>query len=201
MDTFWFKQQLLDKKLSQRALSKLLELDPAAVSLMLRGMRRMTPSEAHKIAVIIGYDVTEVLRRAGVPVTDDVTMANVVGAIDASHNVTMLPVASHRSVIAPPECPAGTLAYQVRDRASLRDGWIYFVSPAKDAPAAHVNRLAIIGLADRVVLGWLTSAYLDNHYTIVSGNGHNAASMVTIADQVVPEWVSPVVWIKPNLHV
>lgn len=36
MNTEWFRQLLSTRKLSQRGLAKLLELDPAAVSLMLR---------------------------------------------------------------------------------------------------------------------------------------------------------------------
>lgn len=44
MNTKWFRQRLKELELSQRGLAKLLDLDAAAVSYMLRGQRRMTSS-------------------------------------------------------------------------------------------------------------------------------------------------------------
>ena len=194
MDTTWFKERLAEKKLSQRALSKLMELDPAAVSLMLRGMRRMTPKEAHQLAVILGFDVTEVLRRAGVPVTEDITMATVVGTIDSAHNVSMLPAASQHSVVAPPECYTNTLVLQTRDRATLRDGWLYFVSPVREQPETRLGQLSIIHVDGHTVLGWVTSAYLTGKFNVTSGHGED------LAVDAEPDWVSPVLWVKPNVH-
>ena len=57
MNTEWFRQLLSTRKLSQRGLAKLLELDPAAVSLMLRGQRKMTNEEAHQISMILGVPI------------------------------------------------------------------------------------------------------------------------------------------------
>lgn len=51
MNTEWFRQLLSTRKLSQRGLAKLMELDPAAVSLMLRGQRKMTNEEAHQVSL------------------------------------------------------------------------------------------------------------------------------------------------------
>ena len=42
-----------------------MNLDPAAVSLMLRGKRKMSASEAGEIAKLLGVAVDEVLMRAG----------------------------------------------------------------------------------------------------------------------------------------
>ena len=194
MDTTWFKQRLAEKKLSQRALSKLMELDPAAVSLMLRGMRRMTAAEGQQMAVILGFDFTEVMRRAGVQVTEDITMATVVGAIDSKHNVLMLPPASQQSVVAPPECHTNTLVFQTRDRGTLRDGWLYFVSPTREQPETRLGQLSIIHVDGRTVLGWVTPAYLTGKFNVVSGHGED------LAIEAVPDWVSPVLWIKPSVH-
>jgi transcriptional regulator with XRE-family HTH domain len=65
IDTRWFQNQLADKRLSQRQLAKRLSLDPAAVSLMLRGKRKMSASEAAEIAAQLGVSADEVLMRAG----------------------------------------------------------------------------------------------------------------------------------------
>ena len=65
IDTRWFQDRLADKQLSQRQLAARLRLDPAAVSLMLRGRRKMSVAEAAEIANYIGVEVDEVLRHAG----------------------------------------------------------------------------------------------------------------------------------------
>ena len=65
IDTRWFHNQLADKRLSQRQLAKRMDLDPAAVSLMLRGKRKMSAAEAAEIATLLGVSADEVLMRAG----------------------------------------------------------------------------------------------------------------------------------------
>ena len=69
VDTNWFRDKLADKRSSQRQLAKHMSLDPAAMSLMLRGKRRMSAAEAADIARFLGVDVQEVLTRAGVDST------------------------------------------------------------------------------------------------------------------------------------
>lgn len=46
MNTKWFRDRLRGIELSQRGLAKLLDVDAAAVSYMLRGQRKMTLQEA-----------------------------------------------------------------------------------------------------------------------------------------------------------
>ena len=69
VDTNWFRDRLADKRLSQRQLAKRMSLDPAAMSLMLRGKRRMSAAEAADIARYLGVEVKDVLARAGVDAT------------------------------------------------------------------------------------------------------------------------------------
>ena len=65
VDTKWFQGKLLDKGISQRKLAARLGLDPAAVSLMFRGRRKMTVVEAKEIARALGVAVQEVLAHFG----------------------------------------------------------------------------------------------------------------------------------------
>lgn len=60
MNTRWFRDRLKTIELSQRGLAKLLDVDAAAVSYMLRGKRKMTLQEANRIGQILG-----VLRELG----------------------------------------------------------------------------------------------------------------------------------------
>lgn len=71
VDTRWFQDRLADKRLSQRRLAARLGLDPAAVSLMLRGKREVKVSEAAQIARFLGVEVDEVLGRFGAGRVED----------------------------------------------------------------------------------------------------------------------------------
>lgn len=65
IDTRWFRDRLADKQISQRKLAGLMHLDPAAVSLMIRGKRKMRANEVADIARFLGVDPAEVVVRAG----------------------------------------------------------------------------------------------------------------------------------------
>lgn len=65
INTTWFKDKLLEKQLSQRGLAKLMGLDSAAVSLMLRGKRQMRIGEATQIATFLGVSAEEVIAHVG----------------------------------------------------------------------------------------------------------------------------------------
>jgi len=71
INTKWFRDRLAERDMSLRRLAKLLELDPSAVSLMLRGMRTMTADEANRISGLLTIPVTEVLAQAGIPIEED----------------------------------------------------------------------------------------------------------------------------------
>lgn len=66
INTHWFQNRLADRRLSQRGLAKKLGLDPAAVSLMFRGKRRMQMHEAADVAHLLGVTMNEVLEHAGI---------------------------------------------------------------------------------------------------------------------------------------
>jgi len=66
VDTRWFQGLLADKQISQRRLARTIGLDPAAVSLMFNGKRKMSAAEAAAIAKVLGIDVQEVILRAGI---------------------------------------------------------------------------------------------------------------------------------------
>lgn len=71
MDTFsttdlnWFRGRLADRRLSQRQLARLMNLDPSAVSLMLRGKRRASAQEVADISSLLGVSADEVVLRLG----------------------------------------------------------------------------------------------------------------------------------------
>lgn len=66
VDTQWFRFRLQDRRMTQRQLASLMKMDPASVSLMLRGQRRMQLMEAERMAYFLNVGVEEVLFHAGV---------------------------------------------------------------------------------------------------------------------------------------
>lgn len=65
-ETRWFQNRLADVRISQRKLAAHLGIDPAAVSLMIRGKRKMSAAEAAEMARLMNVSVDEVLRHAGI---------------------------------------------------------------------------------------------------------------------------------------
>ena len=194
MNTEWFRQVLASKKLSQRRLAGLMELDPAAVSLMLRGQRRMTNEEAHQIGIILGVKTTEVLRQAGIAVSDDVRHVKVMGHIDEHAVVTLFPKRTHDKVVGPADCPEGTYALQMRTPATQKDGWMYFVSPAEDDPRAHLNTMCVVALEN----GELLVAFIQRGYRTGTFNLIRCCTNESLRTDCNVAWAARILWIKPQ---
>lgn len=192
MDTQWFKGRLADKQLSQRRLAKLMNLDPAAISLMLRAKRRMTPHEAHQISQILGAPLNEVMRAAGIEVTEDVRRTPIAGYVDENGVVTSMPYGTHDTVMGPADCPVGTYAIQVRSHASIKDGWLLFLTPAQRPAAENADQLCLVATTEgKQLLAVVRRGYRrDTHNLIVW------PSMQLLPDAQAA-WTSTVLWIKP----
>lgn len=192
MNTDWFRQQLASRKLSQRGLAKIMELDPAAVSLMLRGQRKMTNPEAHQLSTILGVPITEVLRQAGIEVTDDVRRVPISGFADEDGLVSLMPNGTHEFVVGPADCPNGTIAIQMRSPTSIKDGWLLFVSPAQDEPVTHMDRLCSVALANgKQVIAVLRRGYRRGTHNLIVWPSDKVWSDAEVV------WAAPVLWMKP----
>jgi len=192
MNTDWFREQMAHRKLSQRGLAKLMKLDPAAVSLMLRGKRRMTSEEAHQVSHILGAKVTEVLRQAGIEVTDDVRKVPISASVDEHGVVTLFPAKTHDTVPGPADCPVNTYAVQVRAPNAIQDGWLAFVSPAQQEAVQLLDRLCLTtcstGLAGISVV---RRGYRTGTFNLIMW-----PSREVMQDQKIA-WASPVLWVRP----
>ena len=193
MDTLWFKDRLADKNISQRGLARLLELDAAAVSLMLRGKRKMTPHEAHQISMILGVPIFEVMRAAGIDITEDVRKVPIAAHMDSYGNIIAMPNGTHDIVIGPGDCPVGAYAVQVRTHASIKDGWLLFVSPAQGDPGNHIDNMCVCATKDgKHLMGLIRKGYRRESQNLILWPSHETITDVQIA------WASPVLWIKPS---
>jgi plasmid maintenance system antidote protein VapI len=192
VNTDWFRAKLAERELSMRGLAKKMELDPASISLMLRGMRRMTTAEANKIAVILGISVTEILRQAGVPVSEDAHTVALTGTIDANGKVK--PLKGKERHQTPPDVPTDGIALQVRCPSSAADGWLVFCASATVPPDSALERLCVVNLkGGDAIVGTLRKGYNKDTYNIICTLPGN----VTHENQTVKN-ASTVLWVRPR---
>lgn len=188
----WFTDRLRTIKISQRQLAKRINLDPAAVSYMLSGKRRMTMPEVKAIADVLLVPVTEVMRQAGIDVTDDVRRVPIAGFIGPGAVVTLLPKGTHDTVIAPGDVPHGSFALQLRVPNNPYDGWICFVSGEQQPPGELLDRYAILATSD----GQMLSALIRRGY---KQKLHNLMLLPegTVLENREVAWGARVLWIQP----
>ena len=131
VDTNWFRNKLADQRMSQRGLAKALGVDPAAVSLTLRGRREMKIAEAAAIARLLGVPADEVMERAGVHVTSKNALVPITAWMDGTAELHM-DTASKKSVPhpggdLPEECYAAICRTDGTDLTHM-DGWLMFTN-------------------------------------------------------------------------
>jgi len=193
MNTKWFRERLETIELSQRGLAKLLKIDAAAVSYMLRGKRKMTLQEAHRISQILGVPASEVMRQAGIKVDDDIKRVPISAICDAAGAITMLAPRTHEKIIAPADVPTDAFAVQVRSPGHTKDGWVFFVSSAQHEPREQIDSMSLVALADGTqMLAYIRKGYRKDTFNLTLSTD----SGKLLQDQQV-SWASPVLWIKP----
>ena len=192
VNTEWFRAKLAERELSMRGLAKKMELDPASISLMLRGMRRMTTAEANQIALILGISVTEVLRQAGVPVSEDAHSVALVGTIDVNGKVKKLAGKVRHQT--PPDVPTDGIALQVRCSSSPADGWLLLAASATVSPEVALERLCVVNLkGGDVIVGTLRKGYDKDTYNVICTLPGSA-----LHENMSVKNVSTVLWIRPR---
>lgn len=146
--TNWFKDRLAEKKLSQRGLAKLLGVDAAAVSLMLRGLREMKIDEAKQIAVILGVSVEEVLAHVSMPITPRAQPVPIIGIVNGSSHVEF---GEDLGYVPRPagSLPLNVAVIQIRSDSgplAFMNRWLLFVPyPIPEGVAAEcIDRLSIV---------------------------------------------------------
>ena len=191
IDTAWFTNRLAERHMSQRQLAKLMGVDAAAVSLMLRGKRRMTVEEASQIAVLLQSTTTDVLTAAGVTITGG-ERVRVAGILQAGGVVHLVADGLHDTVEAPPSLPVPSIAIQARTQ-DVHDGWLYFLGEEHGKPEAAIGKLALVAIRDNgLELAHVRRGYRPGAFNLIdpSGQGTRTAELA---------WASPVVWIRAGI--
>ena len=188
IDVRWFRHQLTERGLSQRALSKKLGLDQSAISLTFSGKRRMQFKEAADIARLFGLPVSEVLAHAGVPVEQGkqtVPMAWIYDGHGETHHIK-----TDDRAQPPQPMPAGSTAIQCRTAGSPlehMDGWSLFCEPPTEKipldQFCHTQIRKGIG-----TVGTIRRGYKKGRYNIAGPAGSMADADI--------QWAQPIVAIR-----
>ena len=148
INTEWFRDKLAEKQLSQRGLAKLMGLDAAAISLMLRGKREMRIAEAALIANFLGVSTEEVIAHVG-PAKHEPSPVPIIGIINGNGRVQWRD--SLGEVPRPVgELPINVAAIQCRTAGTnldYMDRWVLFIPEPHDdgqVRAECIDRLSIV---------------------------------------------------------
>lgn len=163
IDKQWFMRRLQERNRSVRGLARHLEVNASAMSRMLNGERRMKIEEANLIASFLGAPVEEVLKHAGVSLTDEtggrVILAATInedGEVERLREPRPLPAA----VLTKARCVAGKdmgqiVAAQVRAASGpllIWDDAVILFQAVGEVDPASIGALSIVRLRDGVQL-------------------------------------------------
>lgn len=194
VNTKWFRDRIADQRMSQRGLARLLGLDAAAVSLMLRGKREMKIAEAAAIARLLGVPADEVMAQAGVAIRSGGTLVPLCMWMDASAE---LHAETDGTSVPHPggDLPDAVSAIQCRTAGTdldHMDGWVMFTSRGMDGSiqAEAVGRLSVVRLKNGVMCVAKISRGLTR-------GRWNLASPVGTMRDVEVEWAKPILQVSP----
>lgn len=195
INTRWFKDVLAEKQITQRNVSASLSLDPASVSLMLRGKRRLQLDEAAALAQLLGVPLDDVLYHAGIDPTAGATRGSVplMGWIDNEGEVHMRRPEGPRRAQAPAGMPENTVAvrFQTDDPS---DGAVAYYVPKEGVDTDAVGRLCVVQLAPAGkgprYLRVVKRGYQRGTWTLVRQDGSKPLENVELAS------ASPVLWVR-----
>lgn len=189
INTAWFRDRLIAKQISQRKLAKIVGMDAGAMSLTLRGGRKLQLTEAEAIAGELGVPVMEVLEAAGVNTSTGAhESALVVGQVGADGSVQVI---RGGRVPTPAGMPQGTQVVRYQCDGA-RDGWMAFYVPSDGVSSDAVGKLAIVKLGgkDGTWLRVLKRGYGKGGWNLLGMFGETAIAGAQVVS------ASPVLWVK-----
>lgn len=149
INTTWFREKLAEKELSQRGLAKLMGLDSAAVSLMLRGKREMRIAEAAMIANFLGVSTEEILHHVG-PAVDGPSPVPIIGTVNGSSGRVKWGEGLGEVPRPVGDLPLNVAAIQCRTSGTVldyMDRWVLFIPQPHDSRHVRpecIERLSLV---------------------------------------------------------
>lgn len=196
IDREWFLDRLEEREISVRGLARMLEIDPSSCSLMLRGVRRISPDEAIGMADILNTTPSEIFKRAGAPMADESRSIPVKYFQNDALEVREIPSEARDEFKAPYDTPTNAYAIQMRS-ASLTDGWVAVVNGTKRGADDLIGQYSLICLnSGDMMMGVIRKGY--------RAGTHNINPSLLALDKMLENqdvlWASEVLWIRPIQH-
>lgn len=191
INTPWFQQMLYSLKINQTKLGELMDLDKGAISLLLRGMRKMSAHEAGQIAAIFSVPVDEVLRHAGIEAAvPSAGKVRVAGWIDARGKVHRGGAEGPRSVVAPPGVDGQCEALRA-ELGGPFGGWLLFYRPAGEVAPGSVGRMCVVRIAgkDQLLVRIVGPGFEAGYFTITGWTGR-------AVENVRLDSAAPILWMQ-----
>ncbi|MDY0884509.1 helix-turn-helix domain-containing protein [Dongia soli] len=205
----FFRDALQTAGKSQREMARFMELDPSAITLMFQGRRAMQLTEAQQIAHFLGLAVEDVLRNAGLELSQAAGTGNgisesgtaasfagpipLIGTVDGSGEIRQDGKAPKQQVDAPSRLPQGAVAIRaIGDvfRPVLMRGSLLYFKPSETVEPSAIGRLSVVRLGNKkLILGHVAPGFDFDRYTLTDGNGEKENIALLSA--------TPVLWIKP----
>ena len=191
IDTQWFNDRILAQHTSQRKLAKLMGIDSSALSLALRGKRKLSIDEASQLAVLLNSSLQEVLTAAGAPPAAD--RVRIIGYINGDCGVQLEADGIHETVALPPNLPQDTVALQAHTARTSQhpiDGWLYFISESKCRPEQTIGTVALCAVKNNgLLIGHVERGYRAGTYNLMLNTGETKKNLELA-------WSCPILWIK-----
>lgn len=193
VDKDWFQSKLDERKMSMRALAKLMDVDPSTVSMMIRGLRGLSMENAQKMASVFSCTTNEVYKRAGLPLEDETRTIPVAMYVDNGIDLHEISEEARDHMSAPFDTPSSAYAVQYRT-SEAHDGWMVIVDGGKYPPEKCVGAFcAYCDDKGKVSLGIIRRGYKSDRFNVV----HNFVTNANQELDIDVLWASPVIWIKP----
>lgn len=192
IQTSWFRDKLAEKQLSQRGLARLMGLDSAAVSLMLRGRREMKITEAAMIANLLGVSTEEVIAHVGAKPRRQAAPVQIIGVVGTDARIRWGEFGEVPRPVA--DLPLNVAAVQCRTAGSeldFMDRWILFIPSNPDNGEVRpecVDRMSVVrATGDESCISQVRRGYAPGRWNLRGPNCN--------ADEVELDYAAPIILI------
>jgi len=201
VNTDWFKETINAKKLTQRDVAEAIGVDPATLTLLFQGKRKMTLDRAKALSRAMGVSLHDVANNSGLEASDVDDRIDIIGTIDGEGVIHVQGDPIGTAICPEPPCD-GSVAVMFRASAGIQafqgfNGFLAFLGPQQELGSPVLlevlDRLAVVKLKGRSDPLWriLRRGTDRDHYHLVW------PGLEPLEDQEV-EWVRQVQMIRPR---
>lgn len=195
----WFKDRCRALGITQRVIAEKMKLNPATVTAMFSGDRKIQMNEAVELARLLRTDLDEVLAAAGISSATGVARRGaitIIGWVGADGRVREGGVMGPRTAPAPSGEAGGAqvrvLRYQTTGTPlGALDGALIYYPETSGVPVDALGRMCVVGVdGGGMMVGTMGRGYVSGTFNLTDMSGR------LIAESISVNWAGPVIWLK-----